>query len=271
MQKDKVLINILTRTSNRPIGFNNCRQSIVRQTYKNIKHLVSYENKSDLTYLDFNNLSKVKVEKYEGHKKTNTEGHLHAPYNLYCNAMLDNVNNGWVLFLDDDDHLLHKKVIKEIVSQINKADNDTLFIWQMRYPNGKLLPAEKHFKEKNIEFEKIGSPCFLFHSKYKNLAQWDEWKASDYRVIKRLYEEIPKNKWIEKVYVQINNFGDLGERNDILEDVTHKLIFNKTRFWFLIPKYHFRINSIYVFQLKTYKQYWKKGVKRMKRFCKITL
>lgn len=268
-QKQEVRINILTRTSNRPIGFQNCRKSIIKQTYKNVRHLVSYENKADLAYIDFfNDIVKIKVKKYEGEVLFNPEGHLHAPYNLYCNMMLNIVEDGWVLFLDDDDHLLHNKVIEEIVAEIKKADDDTLFIWQMRFPNGKLLPTSKHFKSKQIAFNYIGSPCFIFHSKYKNIAQWDEWKASDYRVIKALYEKIPKKKWIEKVYIQINNFGDFGNGNDIVQDVTNKIFFKKTWFWLLIPKYHTKLNDIYIFQTKTYRQYWKRGIKKLQRIFK---
>ena len=50
--REEVLINILTRTSNRPIGFYNCHQSVIKQTYKNIKHFVTYENDSDLKYIN---------------------------------------------------------------------------------------------------------------------------------------------------------------------------------------------------------------------------
>ena len=55
------LINILTRTSNRPIGFKNCELSIKNQTYKNIKHIVSYDNDNDLTYLKETE-NKIKVD-----------------------------------------------------------------------------------------------------------------------------------------------------------------------------------------------------------------
>lgn len=261
-----MIINVLTRTSNRPIGFYNCRQSIVKQTYKSIKHFVSYENELDVKYLNEEGINQVKVNKYEGEILSNSEGYLHAPYNLYCNELLGFVEEGWVLFLDDDDHLLHNKVIEEIVSKINKADEDTLFIWQMRYPNGKVLPTKKHFQNKELERNNIGSPCFIFHSKYKEHAKWDQWKASDYRVIKRLYKMIPKKKWMNKVYVQINNYGDLGNRNDIMEDVvTHKLIYNKTWFWFLIPKYHVRIGDNFIFQLQTYQNLINGYIKKMKR------
>ncbi len=33
------------------------------------------------------------------------EEHLLAPYNLYCNQLLNEVDEGWIMFLDDDDSL----------------------------------------------------------------------------------------------------------------------------------------------------------------------
>ena len=112
----------------------------------------------------------------------------------------------------------------------------------------------------------IGSPCFIFHSKHKEYAKWDEWKASDYRVFNNLFDKIPNKQWIEKVYIQINNFGDLGNRNDIIKDVRHKIIFRKTLFWNLIPKYHTQFNSIYIFRYSTYKSFGVRGIKKIKRF-----
>ena len=50
MSKEEILINILTRTSNRPIGFLNNYHSVSNQTYKNINHLVSYEYEEDLKH-----------------------------------------------------------------------------------------------------------------------------------------------------------------------------------------------------------------------------
>ena len=44
MSKTDVLVNILTRTSGRPIGFNNCRHSVRNQKYKRIRHIVSCED-----------------------------------------------------------------------------------------------------------------------------------------------------------------------------------------------------------------------------------
>ncbi|WP_366184806.1 hypothetical protein [Flavobacterium ovatum] len=263
--KKDILVNILTRTSRRPVGFYNCRQSIVKQTYKNIKQYVSYEDEADAIYLNEEGINKVKVNKYKGEVLINPDGYLHAPYNLYCNTLLTHIEQGWILFLDDDTHLFHNKVIEEMVSEIKKIDEDTLFIWQMRYPNGKVLPTQKHFTSEKIEIECIDTTCFLFHSKYKGFAQWDQWKASDYRVISKLCEIIPKKKWIKKVYIQINNYGDFGQRNDIVNNATNKLIFHKTWFWFLIPKYHTKIREHYIFKIDSYRNLIKRYIRKIKK------
>lgn len=258
--KEDVLINILTRTSNRPIGFYNCHQSVLKQTYKNVKHYVTYDNDLDLNYIEPLDVVKIKVQKPNQIKKS--QGLVYAPYNLYCNEMLKHVNRGWILFLDDDDNLLHNRVLEEIVCEIKKANDDTLFIWKMRYPNGNVLPLKRHFKESKIEINNIGSNCFLFHSKYKEFAKWDEWKASDFRFLNILFDKIPNKKWIEKVFIQINNFGDYGNRNDINESPINKLIFNKNLLWHFIPKYHIQIRGRYIFQIKTYKNLIRKYFKK---------
>jgi hypothetical protein len=251
-KQEEVLINILTRTSNRPVGFKNCRQSVVKQTYKNVKHFVTYETDLDLNYIKNSDVIKIKVQKPKEVKKS--EGLIYAPYNLYCNELLSNIDEGWILFLDDDNNLLHNRVLEEIVSEVKKADTDTIFIWQMRYPNGYVLPLKKHFREEKIEINNIDTSCFIFHSKYKDVAKWDEWKASDFRFLKSLFGNIPNKKWIEKVYIQLNNYGDYGNRNDILKQSTTDLIFKKNLLWYLIPKYHTQIRGYYIFQWETYKK-----------------
>ena len=141
-----ILINILTRTSNRPAGFRLCRQSIVNQTYKNIKHFVSYEDEKSLEYINDQEIIKIKVEKEKKGLIKNEKGYLYAPYNLYLNKLISNIKEGWILFLDDDDNLFHNKVIEEVVKEIQKGDEDTIYIWQMRYPNGLVLPPNDSFK-----------------------------------------------------------------------------------------------------------------------------
>lgn len=245
---ENILINILTRTSNRPIGFDNLRYSIISQTYRNVRHIVSYDDDDDLNYINKYDVKKVKVNNLNEEKYNHPDGFTPAFYNLYCNELLNNVSDGWVMFLDDDDCFLHNKALEEIVHEVKKADYDTMFFWQMRYPDGRIIPPKKEFKEQKIEIYKVGAPCFLFHSKYKNNSKWDGWKVSDYRFIKSLSNHIPKKKWLNQVYIQINNQGDLGNKNDITNFGINKFVFRKTFFWRFIPKYHYQIFGLVLFR-----------------------
>lgn len=266
--ENNILINILTRSSNRPYGFEKCYTSVKKQTYKNVRHIVSYDNEKDLKYLKNFDVDLIRVNKEELDKSlTDKEGNTVAPYNLYCNKLLDTVEDGWILFLDDDDNLYHNKVLKEIVSIIKKEDEDTLLIWQMRYPNGEILPSNKFIKNKKIAKYNIGSPCFIFHSKYKNKARWDSFKVSDYRFLVALEKHIPKKMFVKKVYIHINNFGALGNKKDIYfkKTKTPSIFFNKNLFWYFIPKKHYELFGIKIFQLNTYKNIFKKMKNKFKK------
>lgn len=215
-----VLINILTRTSGRPIGFRKCRESLKNQSYKNFRHIVSYDDIADLTYLNkYDSIDKIKVARQENPLKGEippVPGDF-KPYNLYCNELLQEVKEGWVIFLDDDDMLSHNNVLKEIVNHIRQNNDNTLFLWYTRFPCGTLLPSKAIFKSKKIVLQQIDTACFLFHSKYKNAVKWDSWWAADFRFIEALSQIIPKQKWLPFAFTQKNNFGDQGRRNDILE------------------------------------------------------
>ena len=117
------------------------------------------------------------------------------------------------MFLDDDDMLYNDTAIQKIVNNI--VDNDTLLIWKMRYPNGRFLPDNHSFYHKKIKLGGIGSPCFLFHSKYKNVAKWDAYKCGDFRFLEKIHNKIPKKKWIDDIFIQLNNEGGYGKRVDI--------------------------------------------------------
>lgn len=212
--KTPEIINILTRTSGRPKGFQKCHTSILKQSCQNYKHIVSYDDVIDLDYLNKYDLKIVSVKKNNSLPDSILIDR-HEPYNLYCNELLCEVEEGWIMFLDDDDMLAHKRVLMMLYDQIKKHNDDTLFIWQTKFPNGSLLPPNKTFNQKEIKEQFIDTACFMFHSKYKDKAKWDPFWAADFRFIKDLAEVIPNQKWIKKVLTQKNNFGDGGKRNDV--------------------------------------------------------
>ncbi|WP_348799476.1 glycosyltransferase family A protein [Flavobacterium adhaerens] len=261
---DRVVFNILTRTSNRPNGFKRCYDSIVNQTYKNIRHIVSFDSFDDLNYLStYSGIETLAVRKNENVIE-NIDGLQFAPYNLYCNVLLDAVQEGWIIFLDDDINFLHDKVLEGLYNEILNANEDTMFVFQLRYPNGKLLPSNEIIKQKVIRMQNIDTSCYLFHSKYKDVARWDEWKAADYRFVKQLETTIPQIKWIHSVYIQNNNFEDLGRRNDLDKSALPKLIYYKGWWWYFLPKYHYQFLGCYIFQIEIYMKFIKKQFRRVK-------
>ena len=214
---DKPLINILTRTSNRPKGFDKNVRCIQNQTYKNIKHIVSYDNKDDLKYITkYDNIVLIKIDRdslIKNDNYTNPNTGKYSPHNMYFNEMIKYVYEGWVIYLDDDDYYINNNIIQKIVDKINETDDDTLLVWQFKLGNNLIIP--KRFDRNNPpKLGSIDTSCVAFNVKYKNSFEWDSWKCSDYRVIKKLYNVIPKSIFINEVYVHAPTAG-FGNRIDV--------------------------------------------------------
>jgi hypothetical protein len=211
------VINILTRTSNRPNGFSVTYDSIHNQTYKNIKHIVSYDNDTDLQYLaNYNDIKLVKIDKFgliNSDNSPNPNTGKYSPHNLYFNEMVKYVDNGWVIYLDDDDKFTDDTVIEKIADLINSNDDDTLIVWQFKLGDNWVLPNDIS-KEIPPVIGGIGGSTIAFNIKYSNDAIWDSWKCSDFRVINSLYHKIPKIKFIKEVLVLAPIPGS-GNRIDI--------------------------------------------------------
>jgi glycosyltransferase involved in cell wall biosynthesis len=211
------LINIITRTSNRPKGFKINVDNIRNQTYKNINHIIITDDVNSEKYIretGFDNYIKVDREKIiKNDKSVNPNTGRYSPHNLYFNEVLGYLEDGWVIYLDDDDRFTSKDVVENIVNEINKVDEDTLIYWRMVYSNGRHLPLDMSKNKKPI-LGGIGGSCFTFNVKYKHLALWDGWKCSDYRVINKLHNNIPKKHWVPKNFIFVPSAG-LGNRKDL--------------------------------------------------------
>ena len=116
-KSNQVLINILTRTSNRPFYFAECRNSIVNQSYRNIRHIVSVDDNYTYNYVKENGLLNQDILHLERPTRMSTS---HMPYNLYMNSLIKEVKEGWIMFLDDDD-ILHD--INSISTLVNNLPN----------------------------------------------------------------------------------------------------------------------------------------------------
>jgi hypothetical protein len=209
---EQPLINILTRTSNRPNGFKVNVQNIKNQTYKNINHIVCTDDLNSINYIKENGVENIiylnREEIIKNDKSPNPHTGVYSPHNLYFNEMIKHVKEGWVIYLDDDDRFVDDTCVEQIVNLINNTDEDTMIYWRMVYSNGYFLPIDMSNNKKPI-LGGIGGSCFTFHSKYKNLAVWDGWKCGDFRVIEKLFNSIPKRIWYPEklIYVPKQGFG----------------------------------------------------------------
>jgi glycosyltransferase involved in cell wall biosynthesis len=171
------LITILIRTSNRPAQFARCLESIRSQTYKNVHILVGHDRASALDYIP------KEIERHFVY----ADNSIPYFYDLYCNELKEKVTDGWLLFLDDDDILASSTVLEELADQLK---NPGAIICQM-LRNGVPKPADNYIRKGVIREGKIGLPCLVLHSKYKDIGTLDGEKAGDYRYIKYVTSLVP--------------------------------------------------------------------------------
>ena len=201
-KNNQVLINILTRTSNRPSYFAECRNSIVNQSYKNIRHIVSVDDDYSYNYVKENGLLNQDILQLERPYRMSTS---HMPYNLYMNNLINEVKQGWIMFLDDDDLLFDSNSISILVNNLPSIPSIMIFKTRVKDDN---LP-KLYFKKKIVKGD-ITSNCFVFHSLFKNKSHWIDQKGSDFYFLNLLSQNV-KVFWLNQVLSKVNNKNIMGK------------------------------------------------------------
>lgn len=219
------LINIITRTRNRPRFFQLNVSSLNQQTYNNLHHIVTYQVDEDLSYINeyqYSNTTLVKVPnviKDNSLEKT-IEGLTvhHSPYNLFLNEAHKYVKEGWVMYLDDDDIFSFANSIEFLVNEINKYDLETKHLWKVQFPRW-TTPNDSYFQSyvegkplKNSQISMIG---MLFHSSHLDKVNFHEWACGDYFAFKELDKLLPKRNMINQPLTRIATSPGGGQRKDI--------------------------------------------------------
>jgi hypothetical protein len=228
IDKDPV-VNILVRTSNRPKAFNACINSILKQTYKNINIFVSIDNSNDYTvkypvYPVF-----VKKEQAIYPIENNHEYGIIFPYNLYLNEMQKRVTSGLIVYLDDDNTFYNSNTLSLIIDEYKKG-NDLIF-WRVKVGDV-IVPSDINFRNDPV-CRDIDGNGMAFDYKYKDLAEWEPYKRGDYRVAKKLYDNIENKSFINEI-LTCNSGGHSGEKWD-LENEKFWYVTDKGGFWYGEP------------------------------------
>jgi len=207
-----IKINVLTRTSGRPKFFMDCKKSIDEQTHKNVNQIISIDDPSSMHYVQ--NLNFIKVSKRKPFSKV-PPGVGYATHNLYLNNLQDKVEDGWIMYLDDDDHFKKNTALEIIIKRITSEDD--LLIWRVDH-KVKLIPEDVYWG-KDPQYHHISMPGFMFHSKYKSHAIFDDLSWADYKVVSNLYKIIPNKIWIDEVLTGVQQGRGRGKRNDKRDDL----------------------------------------------------
>jgi len=192
------MINILVRTSYRPEQFKRMFDSVEAQTFKNWQMIVATDDSRALSYIP----SRPNVFVF----KVQPDKEFPFFWNLYCNELKAQVNDGWFFYLDDDDYLVNEHALRNASKHL-REDSGTVF----QFMRNKLAkPGRIEINNKLIVKGRIGGSCLFLHSKHRDLAHWDGQKASDFRFIKAVSEKIKLN-FVAVPIVKAGNNGLHGK------------------------------------------------------------
>ena len=184
------LINILTRTSNRPEEFIRCVESVRSQSYKNIRHIVCADKDESFEYASKLVKGIIRVQK----RDTIPSYKNYEPYNLYINDLLKEVKDGYIMFLDDDDYFSSPHSIEKIVPHLRK---DEVLCWFIKIGE-EIIPNKQALMAPVLIPTQIGNCSFMFHYRHRGAAKWDAVRGADYRCVQRL-SWLLKHTWLEEV------------------------------------------------------------------------
>jgi len=173
----------LIRTSERPDMCKKCIESILAQTYSHFHIYICYDDDNSLNYLkDYADNDRITYfpvhidsdEKYR--------------FNLYCNQLLEMVNDGYILFLDDDDVLIGPRMLEVLEHQIG---SNQLVVWRFLRPDKLIYPSSL---DKKLVLGEVDTASVCFHHSLKKMSSWGDKQYGDYRFYKTLFNTCPKNR-----------------------------------------------------------------------------
>lgn len=137
--------------------------------------------------------------------------------NFYMNALHEQVKSGWIIYLDDDNLLLDKYSIAELLAHAKSRDD--LLLWKSLLK--RITPSPGNFGR--IVRGDVDASGFMFHSKHIESTAWTKKRCGDYATVASL-GKVLRHNWIDHMYTGANplrnQLGGLGLRGDMRDKVT---------------------------------------------------
>jgi glycosyltransferase involved in cell wall biosynthesis len=218
------MIHVLVRTHGRPVYFSRCVDSIANQVYANkVIHVVADDAESEayarkalanglvdeVTRVDsrnFTGFGDFNFLQRKGYCKSRTDFRKHF-YDLYLNAEMERIDNGYIFIVDDDKVLPDPMLLNRIAENIAE---DVLVVGQYVMEN-RTLPIGERWGKLPFDRAHIDMSCVVFHVKHREIASLDGHGAGDWRMCNRLAKAL-KVVWMEEPFVVADNNGNSGKR-----------------------------------------------------------
>jgi len=225
-KKEKVsepLINIIVRTHQRPGYFRKCIESINKQAYENKFVIAIADDELSAKYANealdeglIDDVVKVQPAQFKskdfnkllsaGIVKSARDKDRHF-YDLYLNKVISQVEEGWIIIVDDDKELATANTLKNLSKKL--AGEDTVVIAQHQLQRGS-VPNDENWKKIPLTRGQIDMACFVFHASQKQLIDFDGHGAGDWRQANVLAGEL-KPVWYKTVLTIADNNGNSGK------------------------------------------------------------
>lgn len=201
-------LNIIIRTSNRPIYFEKCIKSIKKHYPDAILH-ITIDDIKDLEYVSKCGMSyRYYIINRESVKNFCSKIIIkNTPfiYNYYFNIVKPFLY-GWCMFLDDDDELVSKPVF----------DDNTNNIYLYKVDVGtEIVPNDTNFGKEPV-LNNISGIGIIVHS--SKIVDWSPQRGGDYIFIKQIYDKC-NPIWINTILSKTQTLGNFGRRNDFVSRI----------------------------------------------------
>lgn len=171
IEKSENKIHIIVRSHLRETYFKKVIESIVKQNYEKYIIHVAYDHIDSLDYINQNMNHKMIVHKVERRSDENVF------FDLYCNDIKDKINDGWIMFLDDDNYFIHPDCLKII----NMNLKEKIVVWSFLRPDKLITPNLN-----KLRYGEIDNCSYIFYHSIKNDGQFGDFYGSDFQFINSL-------------------------------------------------------------------------------------